>query len=80
MHIVAYLFIIVANAIQITLFVGSFIAVEISTIFLLVVYAICTFIFGFIINTIVTKIENATNFAKSISSSLINLETGSVVE
>ncbi len=41
------------------------------------VYFVCTLIFGLIVNTIVTKIENATNFAELTSSSLMNLETGS---
>jgi hypothetical protein len=41
-----------------------------------VVYFVCTLIFGLIVNTIVTKILNATH-SESISSSLA-LETGSV--
>ncbi len=80
MHIVAYLFIIVANALQFLMYFGSIRAYEISTICLLVVNFVCTLVFGLIVNTIVTKIENATNFAESNSSSLINLETGSFAE
>ena len=56
MHIVAYLFIIVANATQTMLYFGSIRAFEISTICNLVVYFFCTFIFGIIVNTIVTEI------------------------
>ena len=81
MHIVAYLFIIIVNATQLYFsYVPSGRAYEISTICYLVVYFVCTLIFGFIVNTIVTKIENATNFAESTSSSLMNLETGSFAE
>ncbi len=80
MHIVAYLFIIVSNALQEMLSFGSLRAYEISTICNLVVYFVCTLIFGLIVNTIVTKIENATNFCESNNSSLMNLETGSFVE
>ena len=57
MHIVAYLFIVVTNALK-TVFNSSDSpkAYEISTICYLVVYFVCTFIFGLIVNTIVTKI------------------------
>ncbi len=78
MHIVAYLFIIIVNPLQLMLYQkGSLRANETSTICYLVVYFVCTLIFGLIVNTIVTKIENATSFAESTSSSLMNLETGS---
>ncbi len=81
MHIVAYLFIIIANALQLIFAYGICSrAYEISTICYLAVYFVCTLIFGLIVNTIVTKIKNATNFAESTSSSLINLETGSFAE
>jgi hypothetical protein len=81
MHIVAYLFIIVANILQYILYYHNSIrAYEISMIFNLVIYFVCTLIFGLIVHTIVTKIENATNFAESDNSSLMNLETGSFVE
>ena len=81
MHIVAYLFIIIVNPLQLMLYyLGCLRAYEISTICYLVVYFVCTLIFGLIVNTIVTKIENATNFAESNNSSLMNLETGSFAE
>jgi len=37
-----------------------------------VVYFVCTLIWGLIVNTIVTKIEIATNFSESVISSLID--------
>jgi len=75
MHIVAYLFIIVANASQI-MTNSDFREYEISNICLLVVYFVCTLIFG-IVNTIVAKIEIATDFTESMSSSLIDSVTTS---
>ncbi len=80
LHVVAYLFIIVVDATQTMFYFGSIRAHKISTICYLVIYFVCTLIFGLIVNTIVTKIENATNFAESNSSSLLNLETGSFAE
>ena len=56
MHIVAYLFIVVVNALQFMLYFGSLRAYEIATICSFVVYFVCTLIFGLILNTIVTKI------------------------
>ncbi len=59
MHIVAYLFIIVVNAVQTVYTVRvDFRKYEISTICGFVVYFVCTLIFGLIVNQIVTKILN----------------------
>ena len=56
MHIVAYLVIVVVNALQTMEYFGSLTAYEISSICNLVVYFVCTLIFGLIVNTIATKI------------------------
>ena len=56
MHILAYLVIIVANATQSMLYFGSIRTFETSAICNLVVYFVCTLIFGIIVNTIATKI------------------------
>jgi hypothetical protein len=56
MHIVAYIFIIVVDATQTMMYFDSPRAYEISTVCNLVVYFVCTLIFGLIVNTIVTKI------------------------
>ena len=76
MHIVAYLFIIIVDAIVEFFFFDTLRAKEISAISALVVFFVCTLIFGLIVNTIVTKIVNAT--PNTITSSLMDLETGSV--
>jgi hypothetical protein len=76
-HIVAYLFIIVLNALQFMNIPPSFRAYEIATICNLVVYFVCSLIFCLIVNTIVSKIMNATNSAESLKSSLMNAETES---
>ena len=56
MHIVAYLFIIAVNIVQAAAYYkGGFIAYEIMTICYMVVYFVCTLIFGLIVNTMVTK-------------------------
>ena len=60
MHIVAYLFIIVVNALQFLFAYGSLKANDISTMCSMVVWSVCTLIFGVIANTIVSKILNAT--------------------
>jgi len=81
MHIVAYLFLIIVDIIQNVIAVNQnygYKAYEISTICNLVIYFVCTLIFGLIVNTIVTKIEIATNLAESTNSSLIDLETGTI--
>ena len=56
MHIVAYLFIIIGNALQTMRAFSSLKTFEIATICNLVVFFVCTLIFGLIVNTIVTKI------------------------
>ena len=56
MHIVAYLFIIAVNIVQAAFYKGGLRMFEITTICCLVVYFVCTLIFGLIVNTIVTKI------------------------
>ena len=55
-HIVAYLFIIVVNALQYVPY-SSIRSYEIAKICDLVVYFVCTLIFGMIVNSIVTKIQ-----------------------
>jgi len=66
MHIVAYLFIIIVDiTLNVTAVNFRLKAKEISTICNLVIYFVCTLIFGLIVNTIVTKIELATNLAES---------------
>jgi len=74
MHIFSYLFIIIANPIQV-MTASNAKAYEISSICLIVVYFVCNLIFGLIVNTIVAKIEKATNFIESTSSSLIESAT-----
>jgi hypothetical protein len=80
MHIVAYLFIIAVNIVQTAYYRGGLRAYEITTISSLVVYFVCTLIFGLIVNTIVTKIIAADiQRSQSIASSLMTLmTTGSV--
>ncbi len=57
MHIVAYLFIVVVNVLQIMVYYDiSLRAYLIAEICSLVVYFVCTLIFGLIVNTIATKI------------------------
>ena len=69
-HIVAYLFIIVANTIQ--GFSSSLKEFEIMSICGAVVLFVCTLIFGLIVNSIVTKIIAAEiPDSKSIASSLM---------
>ena len=77
-HIVAYLFIIVANTVQTLYYVKNpgFRAYEISTICNMAIYFVCTLIFGLIVNTIVTKIIAAEiPDSQSIATSLM---TGSI--
>jgi hypothetical protein len=62
LHIVFYLAIIIVNASQFLLIENTLKESEISTVCLLVVYSVCSLIFGLIVNTIVTRIINATNF------------------
>jgi hypothetical protein len=75
MHIVAYLFIIVLNALKFVNITPSFRAYEIATICNLVVYFVCSLIFCLIVDKIVSKIVIATNSAESFKSSLMNAET-----
>ena len=80
MHIVAYLFVICANAIGFMIYADGFKSYEIYTICSDVVFFFCILIFGLIVHTIVTKVEIATNsetgpFAGSESPILINAET-----
>ena len=58
MHIFAYLFIIAANIVQAAASYkgGGLRVYEITTICYMVVYFVCTLIFGQIVNTMVTKI------------------------
>jgi len=67
MHIVAYLFIIVVNALEFVPYKHFIRGYEIATICNSVVYMFCTIIFGLIINAIVTRIANATDY-ESVSS------------
>jgi len=62
MHIAAYLFIMIADWIQLYEATKYDIKTyEIWTVCFMVVYFVCILIFGLIVNTIVTKIEIATN-------------------
>jgi hypothetical protein len=80
MHIVAYLFIVVADVIQI-LYAGlvksqGWGGVEISTICFLFVYSVCSLIFGLLVNAILTKIVNAANIS-DLESGALSLMKGS---
>ena len=83
MHIVAYLLIVVLNAVQTFVLALHDSEVsrdyEISTICDEVVYFVCSMIFGLLVNTIVTRIVSADNNleSESINSSLM---TGSFEE
>lgn len=80
MHIFAYLFVIIANVLQLILADDDdgWKDYEILTICLFVIYFFCNLVFGFILNTIITKIEIATSLAISEGSSLI--EPGSFIK
>ena len=78
LHIVFYLAIIIVNASQFLLIENTLKESEISTVCLLVVYSVCSLIFGLIVNTIVTRIINATNFEEIEFDSEMDLITGSV--
>jgi len=69
LHIVAYVLLVAVNFAQfVTWNYVSPEAFEVTTVVTLVVYFFCTLIWGFIINTIVTKIETATKKLESESS------------
>jgi hypothetical protein len=55
MHIAAYLFIIIVNALQYVTY-STLKSYEIAMICNLFVYFVCTLLFGLIVNTMVTKI------------------------
>ncbi len=71
MHIVAYLFIIVANVVQIVYFTlarSRLRGFEISTICFLIVNSACSLIFGLLVNAIVNKIQEIKTDFESIAS------------
>ena len=78
LHIVFYLAIIIVNASQFLFINDNLKESEISTVCLLVVYSVCSLIFGLIVNTIVTRIVNATNSEEIELDSEMDLRTGSV--
>jgi len=78
MHIVAYLFIIVVNALQFMPVAHlSNRSYKIATICNLVVYFVCTLVFGLIVNYIVTKIQAITSHLESITYSLMTAAVAS---
>jgi len=76
MHMIAYLFIIIANLLDLVKTPATGLKFfEISEICMLVVYFVCTLIFGLIVNGIVTNIEKSTIRFASVPSSLPETET-----
>ena len=72
MHIFAYLFLVIANAIEyVTYFKDGLKAYEISVICNLVVYSICTLIFGIIVNQIATKLMAITEQSETVNRPLM---------
>ncbi len=69
MHIVAYLAIIIVNALK--LLSRGLRVYKIETICLLAVYCVCTVIFGLIVNQIVTKIQAFSSYSESIAHTLM---------